>query len=106
MAKLVGFPGLDENPRGDLSVGVRVFVMVEIVDVARMHQNLVLEEELYREIIDIYRQPTEIYRRTGAYRHWFADDERAPEKYRDFDGGKEERRRADEVLQQQAKEYV
>ena len=26
---------------------------------------------MYRELIDIYRRPEELYARTGPYRHWF-----------------------------------
>ena len=42
---------------------------------ARMHGDLVLEEELYREIIDLYRQPEKVFRRTGLYKHWFQDSD-------------------------------
>ena len=41
---------------------------------ARMHKDLHLEEEIFREIIDIYRVPSEIFKRVGIYRHWFDED--------------------------------
>jgi hypothetical protein len=41
--------------------------MLSDVYLARSHGDLVLEEELFREIIDIYRQPNEIFKRTGMY---------------------------------------
>ena len=37
-------------------------------------QPLELEEELYRELIDVYRQPKEIFKRTGPYKHWYGAD--------------------------------
>ena len=33
---------------------------------------LELEEELYSEIINIYRRPQELFNRTESYRHWYA----------------------------------
>jgi hypothetical protein len=30
-----------------------------------------LEEELYRELIDIFRRPSEVYSRSGPYVHWY-----------------------------------
>jgi hypothetical protein len=56
----------------------RVDVLKELCDtiyVARMYKNLILEEELYRELIDIYRRPQSLYDRTGPFRHWVGSDE-------------------------------
>lgn len=44
--------------------------MCETIYLARMYKNLALEEELYRELIDVYRRPQLIFTRTGPYRHW------------------------------------
>ena len=55
----------------------RVTVLRELVDTiysARMYKNLALEEELYRELIDIYRRPEQIFQRSGPYRHWYGSD--------------------------------
>lgn len=51
--------------------------LCETIYLARMYKNLALEEELYRELIDIYRRPQLLYMRTGPYRHWLreADDD-------------------------------
>jgi len=54
----------------------RLEVLKEIIStiyLARMYKNLILEEELYRELIDIYRRPTLLFERTGPYRHWLYD---------------------------------
>ena len=32
------------------------------------------EEELFRELIDIYRSPERIYEKTGPYRHWWGGE--------------------------------
>ncbi|GMH59489.1 hypothetical protein TrLO_g7100 [Triparma laevis f. longispina] len=56
----------------------RVDVIRELLTqlyLSRLHGDLVLEEEVYREIIDIYRQPSEMFKRTGIYKHWFREDE-------------------------------
>ena len=56
----------------------RVDVLRELLThlyLSRLHGDLILEEELYREIIDIYRQPSEMFKRTGLYRHWFREEE-------------------------------
>lgn len=56
----------------------RVEVLYELcttIYLARMYRNLPLEEELYRELIDIYRRPQMIYERTGPYRHWLVKDD-------------------------------
>jgi len=55
----------------------RVDVLRELLNQlywARMHKDLHLEEEIFRELIDIYRVPSEIFKRVGIYRHWFAED--------------------------------
>tara|TARA_B110000971_G_scaffold193416_1_gene206319 strand:+ start:310 stop:654 length:345 start_codon:yes stop_codon:yes gene_type:complete len=56
----------------------RVDVLRELLNQlywARMHGDLHLEEEIFRELIDIYRVPSEIFKRVGVYRHWFDEDE-------------------------------
>ena len=35
---------------------------------------LAIEEKLFRHLVDVYRQPSELYRLTGRYEHWW--DER------------------------------
>jgi len=54
--------------------------LCETIYLARMYKNLALEEELYRELIDIYRRPESgIFQRTGPYRHWLreADEDKS-----------------------------
>ena len=78
----------------------RVDVIRELLTqlyLSRLHGDLVLEEEIYREIIDIYRQPHEMFARTGIYRHWFREDEgdnvsEEVEGDEEDEGGREERR--------------
>ena len=69
----------------------RVDVIRELLTqlyLSRLDGDLVLEEEIYREIIDIYRQPHEMFARTGIYKHWFAEEEDdLDEQEREGDGG-------------------
>jgi hypothetical protein len=55
----------DELPRVDV-----LKELCNTIFLARMYNNLALEEELYRELIDLYRRPQLLYERTGPYRHW------------------------------------
>lgn len=69
----------------------RVDVIRELLTqlyLSRLHGDLVLEEEVYREIIDIYRQPSEMFKRTGIYKHWFREDEEGCKKERGDVGGR------------------
>jgi hypothetical protein len=68
--------------------------LCETIYLARMYKNLALEEELYRELIDVYRRPQLIYQRTGPYRHWLreGDDDEGQRSYYDAEVEKELRR--------------
>ena len=38
---------------------------------------LAIEEKLFRHLVDVYRQPAELYRLTGRYEHWWDEKDDA-----------------------------